>query len=100
MLKGHIKTGGENATCHRYRSGHVYVRDNLWGIFGRLRPVRRPAPGIGSADGAGILYGVARAVGLADPGRGVNPGERSVRRKECDRERVEALHRDTEGTLE
>ena len=49
---------------------------------------------------AAILYGAARAVGLADLGRRVNLVERSVRRGEGDRELVEALHRDTEGKWE
>ena len=49
---------------------------------------------------AAILYGAARAVGLADLGRRVNLVERSVRRGEGECELVEALHRDTEGKWE
>ena len=46
---------------------------------------------------AAILYGVARAAGLADLGRKVNLVERSIRRGEGDHELAEALHRDARG---
>ena len=54
--------------------------------------------GVALVTVAAILYGAARAVGLADLGRRVNRVERSIRRGEGDRELVEALHRDAEGT--
>ena len=46
---------------------------------------------------AAILYGAARAVGLADLGRKVDLVERSIRRGEGDPELAEALHRDAKG---
>ncbi len=46
---------------------------------------------------AAILYGAARAVGLADLGRKVDLVERSIRRGEGDQGLVEALQRDAEG---
>ena len=46
---------------------------------------------------AAILYGVARAVGLADLGRKVDLVERSIRRGEGDQELAAALHCDAEG---
>ncbi len=46
---------------------------------------------------AAIIYGAARAVGLADLGRKVDLVERSIRRGEGDRELAEALQQDTEG---
>ena len=53
--------------------------------------------GLALVTGAAFLYGTARAVGLADPGRKVNLPERSIRRGEGDRELAGALHRDAEG---
>ena len=44
-----------------------------------------------------ILYGAARAVGLADLGRKVDLVERSIRRGEGDQDLAEALQRETEG---
>ena len=46
---------------------------------------------------AAILYGAARAVGLADLGRKVDLVERSIRRGEGDQSLAEALQRDAEG---
>ena len=46
---------------------------------------------------AAILYGAARAVGLADLGRKVDLVERSVRRGQGDQSLAEALQRDAEG---
>ncbi len=46
---------------------------------------------------AAVLYGVARAVGLADLGRKVDLVERSIRRGEGDQSLAEALQRDAEG---
>ena len=46
---------------------------------------------------AAILYGAARAVGLADLGRKVDLVERSIRRGEGDKNLAEALQRDAEG---
>ena len=46
---------------------------------------------------AAIFYGAARAVGLADLGRKVDLVERSIRRRDGDKELAEALQRDAEG---
>ena len=46
---------------------------------------------------AALVYGVARAAGLADLGRRVDLVERSTRRGEGDPELAEAVRRDTEG---
>ena len=49
---------------------------------------------------AAILYGAARAAGLADLGRKVNLVERSIRRGEGDHELAEALQQDAKGEWE
>ena len=46
---------------------------------------------------AAVVYGVARAAGLADLGRKVDLVERSIRRGSGDQDLAEALHRDAEG---
>ena len=46
---------------------------------------------------AAILYGAARAIGLADLGRKVDLVERSIRRGEGDRELADALQKDADG---
>ena len=46
---------------------------------------------------AAILYGAARAIGLADLGRKVDLVERSIRRGEGDPGLAEALQRDAQG---
>ncbi len=53
--------------------------------------------GIALVTVAAILYGAARAVGLADLGRKVDLMERSTRRGEGDRSLAKALHRDAKG---
>ena len=53
--------------------------------------------GLAVVTGAAFLYGMARAVGLADLGRKVDLVERSIRRGEGDHELAEALQRDVEG---
>ena len=53
--------------------------------------------GLALATVAAILYGAARAVGLADLGRKVDLVERSIRRGEGDRGLADALHRDAKG---
>ena len=49
---------------------------------------------------AAVIYGVARATGLADLGSRVDLAERSVRRGEGDRDLTDALRRDAEGDWE
>ncbi len=49
---------------------------------------------------AAALYGVARAVGIADLGRRVDLVEHSIRRGEGDLKLAEALRRDAEGEWE
>ena len=53
--------------------------------------------GLGLVTVAAILYGAARAAGLADLGRKVDLVERSIRRGEGDSGLAEALQRDAEG---
>ena len=49
---------------------------------------------------AAVIYGVARATGLADLGSRVDLAERSVRRGEGDQDLSDALRRDAEGDWE
>ena len=53
--------------------------------------------GLALATVSAILYGAARAVGLADLGRKVDLVERSIRRGEGNHDLAEALQRDAEG---
>ena len=53
--------------------------------------------GLALATVATILYGTARAIGLADLGRKVDLVERSIRRGEGDQSLAEALQRDAKG---
>ena len=49
---------------------------------------------------ASMVYGLARAAGLADLGKKMGLLERSLRRGEGDKELAEALQRDREGKWE
>ncbi len=49
---------------------------------------------------AALIYGIARATGLADLGRRVDLAERSARRGDGDAELQDALRRDDQGDWE